>query len=149
VHDGSTQVSAARGILFLCVANSARSQIAEGIANRLAPPEVEIYSAGSSPSRISSYAIRVLAEIGIDATRQYSKPIEAIPLERIGTIITLCAEEVCPMVAARVERLHWPLADPSGGGVLEDDVLGGYRRVRDELWSRLTAYFETQTRPAD
>jgi len=141
VHDPEPQASAPRGILFLCVANSARSQIAEGIGNRLAPADVEIYSAGASPSRISSYAIRVLAEIGIDATHQYSKPIEAIPLERIGTVITLCAEQVCPTVPPRVQRLHWPIADPSGMSVLEADVLVGYRRVRDELWSRLSSFF--------
>jgi len=147
--DVDTRASERRGILFLCVANSARSQIAEGIANRLAPPEVEIYSAGSSPARISSYAIRVLAEIGIDASHQYSKPIEAVPLERVATVITLCAEEVCPTVPVRVKRLHWPLADPSAAGVLEGDVLAGYRRVRDELWSRLSAYFKTQAGAAD
>jgi arsenate reductase len=149
VHDGTKETPDRRGILFLCVANSARSQLAEGIANRLAPPDVEIYSAGASPARISSYAIRVLAEIGIDASGQYSKPIEAIPLERVGTVITLCAEEVCPTVPVRVQRLHWPLPDPSGAGVLENDVLSGYRRVRDELVSRLTAYFKTEVAAAD
>jgi arsenate reductase len=129
------------GILFLCVANSVRSQIAEGIANRLAPADVEIYSAGSSPARISSYAVRVLGEIGVDAAGQYAKPIEAIPLERIGTVITLCAEEVCPALPGDVERLHWPLSDPSSSGVLEADVVESFRRVRDDLWSRLSAYF--------
>src|SRR4030095_1241736 len=104
------------------------------IAHCVWPPDTEIYSAGSSPARISSYAIRVLAEIGIDASHQYSKPIEAVPLERIAAGITLCAEEVCPTVPVRVERLHWPLADPSGASVLDGDVLAGYRRVRDELW---------------
>jgi arsenate reductase len=128
--------------LFLCVANSVRSQIAEGIANRLAPAEVEVYSAGSSPARISSYAIRVLGEIGIDASGQYAKPIEAIPLDRIATVITLCIEEVCPVVPAEVQRLHWPIVDPSGAGVLEADVLDSYRRVREELWSRLSTYFD-------
>jgi arsenate reductase len=130
-----------RGVLFLCVANSVRSQIAEGIANRLAPAEVEIYSAGSSPARISSYAVRVLAEIGIDATGQYAKPIEAIPLDRIGTVITLCAEEVCPTLRVQAQRLHWPLADPSSVGVLEADLYDAYRRLRDELWLRLSEYF--------
>ena len=147
MHDDA-QRSERPGILFLCVANSARSQIAEGIANRLAPPQVEIYSAGASPSRISSYAIRVLAEIGIDASHQYSKGIEAVPLERIATIITLCAEEICPPVPAEIERLHWPIADPSAASVLDQDVLGGYRRIRDELWSRLTAYFQSAARAA-
>jgi arsenate reductase len=130
----------------LCVANSVRSQLAEGIANRLAPADVEIYSAGSSPSRISSYVIRVLAEIGIDASAQYSKPIESIPFDRIKTVITLCADEVCPTVPAQVERLHWPLADPSAAGVLESDVVEAYRSVRDDLWSRLSAFFGAHER---
>jgi arsenate reductase len=125
--------------LFLCVANSARSQIAEAIANRLAPEDVEIYSAGSSPARISSYALRVLAEIGIDASHQFAKPIEAIPRERVGTVITLCAEEVCPVFPGHVERLHWPLQDPMG--ITEQEVLEAYRRIRDQLMERLEEFF--------
>ena len=62
--------------LFLCVANSARSQMAEGIARSLAPAGVKISSAGSAPSKVNPFAIRVLAEIGIDATRQYSKSVK-------------------------------------------------------------------------
>jgi arsenate reductase (thioredoxin) len=136
------------GILFLCVANSVRSQIAEGLANRLAPPDVEIYSAGSSPARISAYAVHVLEEVGIDATGQYSKPIEAIPHDRIGTVITLCADEVCPVFPADVTRLHWPLADPTSVATSQEDVLAGFRRIRDELSTRLQRFFASYVRDA-
>ncbi|RMD85506.1 MAG: arsenate reductase ArsC [Candidatus Dadabacteria bacterium] len=130
-----------RGILFLCVANSARSQIAEALARRMAPPGTEVYSAGSSPGRLHPLAVRVLAEKGIDASGQYSKPIDAIPRERIGTVITLCAEEVCPVFPGEVERLHWPFEDPAAAGPDEEQALEAFRRVRDAIAARLHEYF--------
>ena len=88
-----------------CVANSARSQMAEGIARSLAPTDVKISSAGSAPSKVNSLAVRVLAEIGIDATGQRSKSVNDIPPDDVDAVITLCAEEVCPSrPAPRVAR---------------------------------------------
>ena len=84
-----------KSILFLCVANSARSQMAEGIARSLAPRALKVYSAGSAPSRVNRLAVQVMDEIGIDITRQTSKGIDAVPLKRVDLVVTLCAEEVC------------------------------------------------------
>ena len=101
-----------RGILFLCVANSARSQIAEGIARSLAPTGVAIYSAGTAPGTLHPVAVEALREVGIDPTGQHSKGIPDVPLGQIGTVVTLCADEVCPVLPGVVRRLHWPQPDP-------------------------------------
>ena len=91
-------------LLFLCVANSARSQIAEGLARRLAPPGVAVYSAGSEPGTINPLAVRVLAEAGVDASGQFSKGLDAVPLDEIDLVVTLCAEEVCPLFPRSVRK---------------------------------------------
>ena len=99
-------------ILFLCVANSARSQLAEGIARSLAPPEVRISSAGSVPTTVRPQAIAALREIGIDASAQTSTGIDDV--ERpVDAVVTLCAEEVCPVWLEDAFRLHWRLPDMS------------------------------------
>ena len=86
-----------RHILFLCVANSARSQMAEGIARSLAPPGVKVSSAGSSPASVRPQAIQVLKEIGIDISGHQSKGLDSIDAGSVDAVITLCAEEVCPV----------------------------------------------------
>lgn len=103
-----------KNILFLCVANSARSQLAEGLAKQLLGPAYTIQSAGSAPAtHIHPLALQVLAEEGIDVQGQYAKSVQSIDLSQIDLIITLCAEEVCPVVAGKHTRLHWPLPDPA------------------------------------
>ena len=89
------------GILFLCVANSARSQMAEGIARSLAPAYVGIESAGSRPTNVRPEAIAVLGEIGIDISGHRAKAVSEILSDGIDTVITLCAEEECPIYAKR------------------------------------------------
>ncbi len=121
------------GLLFLCVANSARSQMAEAIARRLAPPGLRIWSAGSAPSRVNPLTVRVLAEIGIDASHQNAKGLDAIPVDEVDTVVTLCAEEVCPLFPGSVRRLHWPLPDPAAVEGDEAARLDAFRSVRDEL----------------
>ncbi len=85
---------APRHILFLCVANSARSQMAEGIARSLAPSGVTVSSAGSQPSRVNPLAIRALDEIGIDIRSHTSKGVESISPAGVDAVITLCAAQV-------------------------------------------------------
>ena len=99
-------------LVFLCVANSARSQMAEGLARHLFGDRVHVQSAGSQPSRVNPHAIAVMAEIGIDILTQTAKSIDAIDVAHADLVITLCADEVCPVVPAKVKRLHWPLPDP-------------------------------------
>lgn len=130
-----------RGVLFLCVANSARSQLAEGIARSLAPAEVAVWSAGSAPTRVRPEAVAVLAEIGIDISAHTSKHVDDIPVAGVDVVITLCAEEECPVFLGRARRLHWGLPDPAACGGDPEERLDAFRAVRDELRLRLGAVF--------
>lgn len=124
-------------VLFLCVANSARSQMAEGLARTLLGPGAFVQSAGSHPSRVNPLAIQALAEVGIDISRQRSKSVDEIDPATVDTVITLCAEEVCPVFLGRAVRLHWPLPDPAQSIGAEEDRLQAFRGVRDEIRLRL------------
>jgi len=133
-----------RHLLFLCVANSARSQMGEGLARSLAAEGVRISSAGSEPSRVNPFALRALEEIGIDASAQRSKGVDEIRQAdgpEVDAVITLCAEEVCPAWLGEACRLHWPLPDPAAATGDDEKVLGSFRVVRDELGHRLAALF--------
>ena len=125
------------GLLFLCVANSARSQMAEGLAQRLAPPGTRVYSAGSEPASVNPLAVRAMAEIGIDISKHRSKSVDEIPVDQVDVVVTLCAEEVCPVFPGSVRRLHWPVDDPARAGGSEAERLEAFRRVRDEIGRRL------------
>lgn len=127
-------------ILFLCVANSARSQMAEGLARQLFP-DLRIQSAGSRPSRVNPYAIEVLAEVGIDATTHTSKSVQDIDPSSVDLVITLCAEEVCPAFLGKAEKLHWPIPDPASDdpSLTREDLLARFRAGRDEIRRRLEA----------
>jgi arsenate reductase len=131
---------APRGVLFLCVANSARSQLAEGIARSLAPAGVTVWSAGSQPTRVRPEAIAALAEIGIDISWHRSKPVTEIPSGHVDTVITLCGEEECPVFLGKARRVHWGLPDPATAG-LGEAGLEAFRQTRDELRRRLAIVF--------
>jgi arsenate reductase len=128
-------------VLFLCVANSARSQMAEGIARRLAPDGVRVSSAGSEPSRVRSQAVEVLAEVGIDASEHRSKSLDEFADENVDCVVTLCAEENCPVWLGEAWRVHWPLPDPAAITGSDEEVLASFRRVRDEILRRLEVWF--------
>ena len=130
-----------RHILFLCVANSARSQMAEGIARSLAPPGMKISSAGSSPVSVRPQAIRVLKEIDIDISGHRSKGLDSIDPGSVDAVITLCAEEVCPVFLGKAHRVHWGFPDPAGIPGTEEARLNAFRSVRDELLRRLKVLF--------
>jgi len=126
-----------KGILFLCVANSARSQIAEGIARSLAPAGMKIWSAGSRPTSVRPEAIAVLKEIGIDISYYRSKAVADIPAGEVDTVITLCGEEECPLFLGQATRLHWGLPDPAAVQGSEQDRMNEFRNTRDELRRRI------------
>lgn len=134
-------------VVFLCVANSARSQMAEGLARAAAPPGWRFASAGSSPGVLNPLAVRALAEVGIDIAHHRAKGLDAVALDGVDAIVTLCAEEVCPYVPGAVRRLHWPLADPAHAGGTEEDRLTAFRAVRDELRHRLPALWQGAVHP--
>lgn len=130
-----------RSILFLCVANSARSQLAHGIAGKRFGVRVRVQSAGSKPSRVNPFAIEVAREVDIDLGGHTSKSVDTIDATSVDTVITLCAEEVCPVFLGHVRRLHWPIPDPASDdlSLSRDDMLERFRRARDELTTRIDA----------
>ena len=129
-----------KGILFLCVANSARSQIAEGVARSMLPAGTKVWSAGSRPTSVRPEAIAVLKEIGIDISHHRSKAVAEIPAAEVDTVITLCGEEECPLFLGKATRLHWGLPDPAAVQGSEQDRLNAFRGTRDELRRRLEAF---------
>jgi len=130
-----------KGLLFLCVANSARSQIAEGLARSMAPAGTTVWSAGSRPTSVRPEAIAVLREIGLDIASHRSKAVAEIPASEVDTVITLCGEEECPLFLGQATRLHWGLPDPAAVTGSEEERLDAFRKTRDELRRRLEAFF--------
>jgi len=128
-----------KGVLFLCVANSARSQIAEGLGRKLLPADVKVWSAGSRPTSVRSEAIAVLKEIDIDISGHRPKSVAEIPAAEVDTVITLCGEEECPVFLGRATRLHWGLPDPAAVTGSEKERLDAFRATRDELRRRIEA----------
>jgi two-component system, OmpR family, phosphate regulon sensor histidine kinase PhoR len=132
-----------RAVLFLCTGNSCRSQMAEGFAREMATNGDRVYSAGNSPKAIHPLAIRVMREVGVDISTQRSKGLEEIPLDRIDHLITLCgdADEQCAALGSQVKRIHWPLPDPALAVGDEQQILAVFRKVRDDIHSRVKALF--------
>ena len=131
-------------ILFMCVANSARSQLAEGLAKQILGPSVWVESAGSNPSKINPLAIAVLKEVEIDITKNYSKNVSDLSpqfMADLDYVITLCAEEVCPLLVSKGKKLHWPLPDPAGQTQLTyKEQLSRFRETRVALREKITDF---------
>ncbi|MEX1200155.1 MAG: VOC family protein [Methylophaga sp.] len=126
-------------ILFLCVANASRSQMAEGLAREILGPGVEVISAGSQPKQLNPLAVNAMAEIGIDISHHYSKLVDSIDSSTIDLVITLCAEEVCPIFLGKAKRLHWPIMDPDSAdpAISQEDLQQRFNTARDQLKKRI------------
>lgn len=109
--------------------------MAEGIARSRFPENWTVHSAGSMPRQLNHLAVRAMAEIQIDISSHRSKGVDEVPLSSANTIITLCAEEECPVLPSNVKRLSWALPDPATD--TGRDALDSFRRVRDELVKRV------------
>jgi arsenate reductase len=127
------------GLLFLCVANSARSQMAEGLARQLLGDRARVMSAGSEPATVNPYAIEVMRELGMDLGAHRSKSVQGIDPAGVDTVITLCAEEVCPVFLGSARRLHWPIPDPASKdpSIPRDVMLERFRTARDTLREKI------------
>ena len=136
-------------LLFLCVANSARSQMAEGLARAMYGARATVASAGSQPSRVNPYATEVMREAGFDLSAHRSKSVTEIDPAGVYVVITLCAEEVCPVFLGSAARLHWPIPDPASDdpALAREDLLARFRTARDTLRARLAAAEAELTRP--
>ncbi len=130
-------------ILFMCVANSARSQLAEGMAKIIFGNRAQIMSAGSQPAKVNPFGAKALKEVGFDASSLYSKAVSDLPkdfVDSLDYVITLCAEEVCPVILSKARKLHWPLPDPAGRAGTDDEQMEIFRSTRDEIRSRLEEF---------
>jgi arsenate reductase len=135
-------------VLFLCTGNSARSQMAEAFLRKYGGDEFEAYSAGLEPKGINPYTKRVMEEVGVNLSGQYSKHVgEYMGKIHFGYLITLCgeAEEKCPTVFPGVgQRLHWSFEDPSAFVGSDDEKLAKYREVRDQIERRIQTWLAEQ-----
>lgn len=130
---------AARRVLFLCTHNSARSQMAEGLLRHLGGDRFEAHSAGTEATAVRPLAIEVMAELGIDISRQVSKTLDPYVSEHFDHVITVCddANETCPYFPNATHRAHWSLPDPSKATGSPAEQLAVYRTVRDDLRGRI------------
>ena len=132
-------------ILFLCVGNSARSQIAEGLAKSMMSVNHSIQSAGSQPIGIvHPCAIKTMNEIGIDISNHESKSINDIDqefLESVDYVITLCAEEVCPTLHNEAKKIHWANEDPDNDNYSNEQLEKEFRRTRENIFKLLKKFF--------
>jgi arsenate reductase len=122
-------------VLFLCTHNSCRSQMAEGIVNHFLGDRFQAFSAGTEKTRVNPLAIKILAEIGIDISNHYSKTLDEFEGQAFDHVISLCgsANEQCPIFFGGVKRVHIGFDDPSRTIGTEDEILGEFQRVRDEI----------------
>lgn len=128
-----------RSLLFLCVANSARSQMAEALARHRFGAAVRVQSAGSAPGRVNPYAVRALAELGVDTSGLRSKHVDSIDPTSVDLVITLCAEESCPLFLGDAERISWAMPDPDrkDEALSDEERLHHFRIARDAIDARL------------
>lgn len=130
-------------VLFLCTGNSCRSQMAEGLLGHINPEQYEAFSAGIRPSVVHPKAIKVMQELGIDISNQYSKSIDEFPEDFFDIVVTVCgyAKESCPVFPGRVQRMHWSIPDPAGIIGDEEKLLESFRAVRDLIKERIEKEF--------
>lgn len=128
-------------VLFLCTGNSARSQMAEGLLRALAPPDWQVFSAGTRPVGLNPNAVAVMAELGMDISGQRSKGLSDVPGDP-DVAITVCdnANRECPVFPGKVRRLHWPLDDPAAKTGSSEEVRKAFRQARDELRRRIQQF---------
>jgi arsenate reductase len=130
-------------VLFLCTANSCRSQMAEGITNHFLGDQIEAFSAGTEASFVNLRAIAVLQEIGIDISGHRSKNVDEFAGERFDLSITLCgdARDRCPFFQGGGERVHIGFADPAKATGSEEEIMDAFRNIRDEIKESMIGYF--------
>ncbi len=130
-------------ILILCTGNSARSQMAEGLLKHICADEFEVHSAGTKPSIVRPEAVKVLAEIGIDISKNRSKSVDEFTNQNIDYVLTVCdnAKESCPYFPAQTKLIHHSFADPAEVEGDEETRLSAFRRARDQIQEYLNGSF--------
>ena len=136
-------------VLFLCTENACRSQMAEGLVNHHLAGKVRAYSAGVRPSKVNPRAIRVMAELGIDISKQWSKSVEDFKDLPFDLVITVCdqAREECPFFPGPTEKLHVGFPDPGRATGSEPEILLAFRRVRDAMREQILPLLQQKISP--
>lgn len=118
-----------KSVLFLCIGNSCRSQMAEGLLRHLGGDRFDVHSAGIVKSHLRQETVDSMREIGIDISRQFSKKADVYAGRPFDVVVTTCdeAREVCPLFPGAGRTLHWSIPDPVGRGP------AAYRAARDRL----------------
>lgn len=131
-------------VMFLCTANSCRSQMAEGFAREMGKGVLVAYSAGAMAAGVHPRAITVMREAGIDITGQRSKKVDEALLGSMDIVVTLCADAdlTCPHTPSSIRRLHWPIHDPVGTIGSEEEIMAAFRKARDEMRSKIEKLVE-------
>lgn len=127
-------------VLFMCVHNSARSQMAEAFLRRLAPDRFEAFSAGLEPTVVDSLAVEAMGERGFDIGAARAKGLdEFLGKVHFGYLITVCdrANQGCPTFPGMGTRLHWPFDDPAQAEGDSEERLAAFREVRDQIEARI------------
>jgi phosphate transport system protein len=136
--DDSQPAQKPKSVLFACVQNAARSQMAEAIARKLLPPTVACYSAGSQPAtEVNPFAERVLREIGLDLASHKPKPFQDVPVDSVDVVVSLCAD--APFLRLRHDQglERWDIKDPTQVTGSEESTLAAFRDARDEIRGRI------------
>jgi arsenate reductase len=134
-----------RNVLFVCIHNSARSQMAEGWLRHVCPNEFDVHSAGLEPGTLNPLAVEVMREAGVDISHHQTKSVtDMIRSGRLFShVITVCDEssaERCPVFPGITTRLHWSFPDPSALTGTREERLEGTRRVRDVIRQQIEAW---------
>ena len=131
-------------ILFLCVGNSGRSQIAEALAKDMLPNTFDIRSAGSIPAyKVHKDAIQAMSDVGIDISKKTTQSIDSIEKSFISSldyVITLCAEEVCPVVPKATKVFHWPNEDPDNDNFNDIQSKNAFIKTRENIFILLKKF---------
>ena len=129
-------------VLFLCTGNSCRSQMAEGFLNNLGRERFIAFSAGSKPSSINPFAVRVMQEKGIDISNNKSEHLDKYLNEGFDYIITVCdnAKDSCPIFPGNHNKLHWDIEDPAEYAGTEEEILNFFRTIRDKIGSNVREF---------
>lgn len=137
---------AKKSVLILCTGNSSRSQMAEGFLRHIAGDRFEVFSAGTKPRQVRPEAVAVMRELGIDISLQRSKHVDEYAGQTFDYVLTVCdnARETCPLFSNEAQRIHWSFADPAIVQGDDETRCEAFRRIRDQIASRLQIFVSTE-----
>ena len=132
-------------VLFLCVHNSARSQMAEAFLKKFGGDRFEVESAGLEPGKLNPFVVRAMAEVGLDISGNATKSVFDLYEARkvFQVVVTVCSKEAaerCPIFPGLSEKIHWPFDDPASLKGTDDEVMAGVRVVRDLIRAEVTRF---------